>query len=173
MTMKRISILFLMAALPLILCNSCSKTDTYSNVDEMIAEASKYVSEITVEELKSYFDDGELFTLVDVREPGEHNFGFIPGSVNIPSGLLPFNIGKDEFWESEFLYRPEKDELIVVYCKKGKRGVLAAKTLQQLGYTNIKNLQGGWKKWELTYPLEYEKKLEDLHAVPHKEEGGW
>lgn len=169
--MKRIVSLLLLAA-PILLFNGCTKNQVYSTVDEMVEDAAKYVKQMTVEELKAFYDNGELFTLIDVREPNEHNSGFIPGSVNIPAGLLPFSIGKDEFWENEFLYRPEKDEMIVVYCKKGKRGILAAKTLQDLGYTNILNLDGGWKKWELTFPLEYEKNLEDLHAAPHKEEGG-
>jgi rhodanese-related sulfurtransferase len=170
--MKRIASLLLILAIPLLICNSCSKNQVYSSADEMVAEAAKFVTEITVGELKTFFDEGELFTLIDVREPNEHNFGYIPGSVNLPLGILPFNIGKDEFWENEFLYRPEKEETIVVYCKKGKRGTLAAKMLQDLGYTNILNLEGGWKTWELTYPLEYEKNLENLHAAPHEEEGG-
>jgi rhodanese-related sulfurtransferase len=107
-----------------------------------------------------------------VREPSEYNAGYIPGALNIPAGTLVFKIANQEFWDNEMLYMPEKDEELIIYCKKGKRGVLAAEALGKLGYKNVINISGGWKKWELTYPLEYEKNLDAMGGEHHEEEGG-
>jgi len=113
-----------------------------------------------------------MFYLVDVREAEEHAYGYIPGSINIPGGSLVFNVGNEGFWEQEMLYVPQKTDEIILYCKKGKRSVLAADALRKIGYTNIKYLDGGWKNWELTYPLEYEKKEITGHHEEKKESGG-
>ncbi|WP_347839815.1 rhodanese-like domain-containing protein [uncultured Draconibacterium sp.] len=154
--MKKIFILIIGMAL----FAACDKTTSYNSVDEMVEQASQNLATLTVEQLKTKIDSFEMFNLIDVREPGEHNHGYIPGSVNIPRGTLEFNIGKEEFWESTGFYYPEKSELFVLYCKKGSRSILAAETLKKLGYENIYFLDGGWKKWELTYPLLQEKNLE-------------
>ena len=147
---------------------ACSKTETFTSADEMVEAASKSINTITVEELKVKIDSFEMFNLIDVREPEEHNHGFIPGSVNIPRGTLEFNIANEEFWESTGFYYPEKTELFVLYCKKGSRSILAAQTLKQMGYDNIFIIEGGWKQWELTYPLLQEKNLD---AVSHDSGG--
>lgn len=147
---------------------ACSKTETFTSADEMVEAASKSINTITVEELKVKIDSFEMFNLLDVREPEEHNHGFIPGSVNIPRGTLEFNIANEAFWESTGFYYPEKTELFVLYCKKGSRSILAAQTLKQMGYDNILIIEGGWKQWELTYPLLQEKNLD---AVSHDSGG--
>lgn len=139
---------------------ACSKTETFNSVDELVEFAGKNIKTISVEELKIKIDSFETFNLIDVREPSEHNHGYIPGSVNIPRGILEFNIGKEDFWESTGFYFPEKTELFILYCKKGSRSILAADALQKLGYKNILIIDGGWKKWELTYPNMQEKNLE-------------
>jgi rhodanese-related sulfurtransferase len=119
-------------------------------------------------------EEGTVFTLIDVREDAEHYAGYIPGSVHLSRGRLEFNIDKDEFWEEEGLYKPAKDEIIVLYCKKGERSVLAAEALGKLGYKKVYTIIGGWKTWERTYPDEYEKNLEKLgghEAAPAKSGG--
>jgi len=72
-----------------------------------------------------------MILLIDVREPNEFNAGYIPGSVNIPRGVLEFNIDNEAFWDAAFLYLPEKEEEIIVYCKKGKRGMLAGENFKK------------------------------------------
>ena len=151
---------------------ACSKTETFISVDEMVEKAGKNISRITVEELKTKIDSFEMFNLIDVREASEHNYGYIPGSVNIPRGTLEFNIGNEEFWESTGFYYPEPGELFVVYCKKGSRSILAAESLKKLGYKNVLILEGGWKKWELTFPLQQEKNLESESHGEKAEVGG-
>jgi rhodanese-related sulfurtransferase len=134
----------------------------------MVEKAMKTTQFVTVEQLKEKIDNGDMILLIDVREPAEHNAGYIPGSLNIPRGVLEFKIGNEEFWDEEMLYMPEKDEELILYCKKGKRSILAVETLKQLGYQNVTYLDEGWKKWEMTYPLFYEKNLDQLS---HEEEG--
>lgn len=142
---------------------ACGSNETYQNVDELIAHVSPNVTEITVADLHQLFDDGEMVVLIDVRELNEFNPGYIPGAVNIPRGLIEFNVLKDEFWENKFLYPPLKTDLIVVYCKKGYRGLLTAEVLQKFGFENVKWLKGGFKAWELSYPDEQLKNLEQVH----------
>ena len=113
--------------------------------------------------------------MIDVRQKSEHYYGYIPGSLVIPRGSLEFLIGSENFWEEEGLYMPLKEEKIVIYCKKGSRGILAAEALVKLGYEDVVALDGGWKKWELSYPDIYEKNLEMLSgggAEEHDDGGG-
>lgn len=135
----------------------------FQNVDELIAFVSPRVSEISAEDLHQRLENGEILIIIDIRESDEFNPGYIPGAVNIPRGLLEFNILKDEFWENQFLYPPLKTDKIILYCKKGHRSILAAATLQQLGFENVKYLKDGFKAWELTYPQEQLKNLDEVH----------
>jgi len=146
----------------------CSKMK-YPSPDQMVAQALEVVKTITVDELNKLMDSEEIYTLIDVRQKSEHYYGYIPGSLVIPRGSLEFLIGNEEYWETEGLYMPLKEETIIVYCKKGSRGALAANSLMQLGYDNVYTLDGGWKKWELTYPDFTEKNLDMLSGGNEEE----
>lgn len=93
--------------------------------------------DITVKELKEKLDRGDDFVLVDVRETYE-NAEFNVGGTLIPLGELPGKIGN--------LAGHESDE-IVVYCRSGNRSGSAKKLLQQAGFTNVRNLEGGMLAW--------------------------
>jgi len=147
-----------------LMMTACSSKESYQNVDELIAAVSPNVTEITAEELHQKLDAGDMIVLIDVRELNEFNPGYIPGAVNIPRGLIEFNVLNDEFWENQFLYPPLKTDEIVVYCKKGHRGLLAADILQKFGFENVKYLKDGFKAWELAYPDEQLKNLEEVHG---------
>ncbi|HUU41750.1 MAG TPA: rhodanese-like domain-containing protein, partial [Desulfatiglandales bacterium] len=68
------------------------------------------------------------------------------GAMNIARGLLEFQIDKKV---------PDKDAKIIVYCKSGGRGGLAAYTLCRMGYRNVSNMAGGWMAWKKArYPAE-------------------
>lgn len=146
---------------------SCSKQEKFSSADAMVDQALKEIKLITAEELEALMNSEEVYTLIDVRQAEEHYLGYIPGSVNIPRGSLEFNIGDSTYWEKVGLYMPLPEEQVIVYDQKGKRGILAAQTLQKLGYTNIFALKDGYKKWELTFPDLYEKNLEMLGGGSH------
>ncbi len=151
---------------------SCSNDKAYPDISTMVDAVAGGTSPISAGQLMQKIDSGELILLIDVREPAEFNAGYIPGALNIPRGVLEFKIGRDAFWEAAMLYKPFKEDEIIVYCKKGKRSILAAESLQRLGYTNVKYLIGGWKKWELTYPSQYEKNLDQSAHEADADIGG-
>ncbi|MEA3477826.1 MAG: rhodanese-like domain-containing protein [Bacteroidota bacterium] len=171
-TRRNILLLTLMlVTLAFFSCNNCGKK--YASADLLVEDLSANLEVIKVEQLKAKLDSFEMFYLIDVREANEHYYGFIPGSIHVCCGSIAFKMDNNEFWENEMTYTPEKTDEIVVYCKKGKRSVLAASLLDHLGYENVKFIEGGWKKWELTYPLMYEKKLENLgHTEENADAGG-
>jgi rhodanese-related sulfurtransferase len=166
------SFLGLSALLLIVITLSCNKQETFTDVNEMVSAVSNEVEFISAEELKAKIDSGDIFNLIDVREAKEYYHGYIPGAINIPRGVLEFNIGKEDFWMNEGLYLPLKDEEFILICKKGGRSTLAAKSIQELGYKNVTVLKGGWKKWELTYPDIYEKDLDALGGHEEEEEVG-
>jgi rhodanese-related sulfurtransferase len=111
----------------------------------MVKEAKANVCEITVAEAKEILDQGG-YLFLDCREPKEYKMGHVPGSINIPRGLMEFKVAKTV---------PNREENIVIYCKSGGRGCLAACTLCRMGYKNVKNMDGGWLAWEKAgYPIE-------------------
>ncbi len=159
------------AILGLLLAACGSSDKTFQNVDELIASVEPNVTAIAVQELHQKMDSGASIVIIDVRELNEFNPGYIPGAVNIPRGLIEFNVLNDEFWEAQFLYPPLKTDEIIVYCKKGTRGLLTADVLQHLGFENVKYVKDGFKAWELAYPDEQLKNLEQAHGAT-KEVGG-
>src|SRR5690606_15628671 len=93
------------------------------------------MKEITVEELKSMIDNKEEFQLIDVREPFEYEVSNLDG-VNIPlAGVL---IESDKI---------AKDIPVVIHCRSGKRSTQAIMLLEQQGFTNLSNLEGGILAW--------------------------
>ncbi|MGZ4757564.1 MAG: molybdopterin-synthase adenylyltransferase MoeB [Acidimicrobiales bacterium] len=77
--------------------------------------------------------------VLDVREPDEYEQGAIPGSIHIPRGQLESNI------EGRVA---DHDTPLVVFCAGGVRSAFAAKTLEQLGYTDVVSVKGGFNKWK-------------------------
>jgi rhodanese-related sulfurtransferase len=139
-------------ALLIILFSAC--TAIYEDGKELASVVKTDVKEIPVDTLKSMIDHGEEFLLIDVRQPAEYEAGNIPGSFSIPRGELEFLIMDEYFWEEQFMYVPLKTDKIIVYCKAGDRGILAAKALQKLGFENVSNLKGGWNAFSGGNPVE-------------------
>lgn len=93
------------------------------------------MKEITVQELKEKRDNGEDFQLVDVREDFEYEMSNLGGTL-IPLGGIPIESDKIA-----------KDKPVVVMCRSGKRSAAAIMQLEQQGFTNLYNLQGGILAW--------------------------
>ncbi len=96
------------------------------------------MTNITPEEVKQRIDAGEKLNLVDVREPHE-NAEFNIGGKLIPVG----NIQSMQVEDIEDL----RNEEVILYCRSGNRSGIAAMVLDQLGFTNTKNLTGGMLAW--------------------------
>ena len=99
--------------------------------------------QITAENAKKIMDSGKEHIILDTREQEEFDEGHIPGAILIPHTEI-------ENKAEEML--PDKDKLILVYCRSGRRSKIAAKSLVKLGYTNVKEF-GGIIDW----PYEIEK----------------
>lgn len=132
-----------------------------NNSKDLVAATIKEIEQITPEQLKSEVKNEGAY-VIDVREKEEFDAGYIPGSVLIPRGTLEFRIGSNGFWKNNNLEMPDKDQKIIIYCAHGARGSLATKSLNQMGYTNVVNLEGGFHDWEEDFP-------EDI-SVPKKTE---
>ncbi|WP_157861486.1 rhodanese-like domain-containing protein [Desulfurivibrio alkaliphilus] len=112
----------------------------------MFAEAREVIKQITVHDVRRMIDEGEAFTLVDVRDPEELAAGVIAYD-----GLVTISRGKLELLAPDKL---DMNERIVVVCQTGIRGILAAHTLVKLGYTNVSNIQCGIEGWAFSdYPI--------------------
>src|SRR6185436_5267288 len=111
--------------------------DVKSKIRETNVEAVKKV----VADRKGKAGDGNGLgpVLIDVREKDEWMEGFIPGAQWISRGFLEQRI-EDKV--------PEKDAAVVLYCASGTRSVLAARSLADLGYTNVASLAGGFSAWK-------------------------
>ena len=88
---------------------------------------------ITAEEAKKLMDSEEGCIILDVRTREEYDQGHIPGAILIPDTEI-------EAKAADLL--PDKDQLILVYCRSGRRSKLAAQSLADLGYTNIREFRG-------------------------------
>lgn len=120
---------------------------TYDDVKSMTADIKAGVERMPIDEFKSLFESDDMFILIDIRELSEYEEGNIPGAMHIPRGLLEFKIGNEQFWDSEGMFVPEKDEKIIVYGEMIDRAAYAAETLNELGYKNTKYIHGGWTAW--------------------------
>lgn len=157
--MRTFNILFfsILAGLVLWACQPTQKQYTtpdqaFISVDSLVKNVKAEVNVMSKEELKSAMDQEEMYILVDVRTPGEHNQGYILGSVNIPRGFLELRIYKESFWEDEGMYAPLKDDKLIVFCKSGTRSAFAAQTLEQMGFENVYSLDSGFTAWKKAYP---------------------
>ena len=105
---------------------------------DLVVEARAYIREVAPQEAIQQLT-GPI-TVLDVREPHEHAEGHLPGAVNLPRGVLEFKAG-------DHPALADADAPVLVYCKTGGRGALAARTLQRLGYRDVINLAGGYENW--------------------------
>ena len=100
--------------------------------DKENSQGAGYVN-ITAEQAKKIMDSQEDYIILDVRTQDEFDEMHIPGAILIPH---------DEITEKAEDVLTDKDQLILVYCRSGRRSKLAAEALVELGYTNIKEFGG-------------------------------
>ena len=122
---KRFLLMLLTFALPLG-CVGCS--DGGSATYEQISGA----------EAKALMDSESGYIIIDARTQEEYDQGHIPGAILIPEYEIADRAEKE---------LPDKDQLILVYCRSGRRSKIAAEELVKLGYTNVKEF-GGIIDWE-------------------------
>lgn len=102
---------------------------------QLISEAKVRIREVNPQHAKQLIDAGAL--PLDCREPNEWNLGHIPDALHIPRGIL----------ETTIEAAVPRVRPIVLYCASGNRSALAADTLQQMGYSDVCSLAGGFRAW--------------------------
>jgi len=106
----------------------------------LVAEAKQHITEIDIAKSKQLLAEGNI-VLIDTREESEYAAGHVDGALLVPRGMLEFKIGN----------MPEladKSKTVLIYCRLGNRSALAAQTMQQLGYTNVLSMAGGFEAWK-------------------------
>lgn len=122
---KRFLIMLLTLALPFG-CVECSNG------------GSATYEQISGAEAKALMDSESGYIIIDARTQEEYDEGHIPGAILIPEYEIADRAEKE---------LPDKDQLILVYCRSGRRSKIAAEELVKLGYTNVKEF-GGIIDWE-------------------------
>ena len=111
---------------------------------ERVAEAKSLVQAITAEELAEIVHRDEVL-VVGVRDHDEvAASGMVEGAVHVTRGKLEFSAD-----ETSPFHKPifSTDKTVVLYCQSGGRGSLCAKAMLELGYPEVRNLDGGFKAW--------------------------
>ena len=110
---------------------------------EVVAKAKATIKECTVSQVRDCINSDTLF--IDIRELQEYACGHIPGAIHVTRGLLEFQILKT--LESLGLAADPADADIVLYCGTGGRSALAAKSLDDMGFRNVRSMDGGIVAW--------------------------
>jgi rhodanese-related sulfurtransferase len=113
-------------------------------VADLIKEANQRVENLSVDQVAAELERGDAI-LIDVREQNERDeHGTIAGSVHAPRGMLEFFADP-----SSPYHRPEfdPDRRIILHCAAGGRSAMGADVLQQMGYTSVAHLDGGFTAW--------------------------
>ena len=100
--------------------------------------SSATYDQISGAEAKALMDSESGYIIIDARTQEEYDQGHIPGAIMIPEYEIVDRAEKE---------LPDKDQLILVYCRSGRRSKIAAEELVKLGYTNVKEF-GGIIDWE-------------------------
>lgn len=112
---------------------------------EIVNKIRPQIHEVTVQEVFEMQKHDEAFALVDVREESELPNGLLPHAIHLSKGVLERDIEKTI---------PNFNQKIVLYCGGGFRSALAAYNLQQMGYTNVHSMIGGFRGWcEAKFPV--------------------
>ncbi|HII4524533.1 rhodanese-like domain-containing protein [Clostridium perfringens] len=145
--MKRISLLLLSLTLTASLFVGCGNNNT-ENKDANTQTSSKSSSEtqseavskdISIDESKKLINDGEVTLILDVRNEDEFAEGHLKNAIQIPVKELKENLSDIEKF---------KDELVLVYCRSGKRSAEAVDILKENGFKNLVHMKDGISKWD-------------------------
>src|SRR3954454_23131525 len=121
---------------------------------ELLKDARTQVPEVQAAELSR---QSPKPVLLDVREKNETDAGMLPGARHVPRGFLELRIEETV---------PDRGADVVLYCAGGTRSLLAAKTLQDMGYTKVRSLAGGYSAWkDAGLPLETPVRLTDAQRA--------
>ena len=106
---------------------------------DLVVQAKQAVQEISVDDAVAAIHSCDV--LIDVRETEEYLAGHLPGAMHMSRGMLEFKMAGNPKLQS-------RDVRIVLYCKTSGRAALCARSLAQMGYTQIQSIAGGIDAWQ-------------------------
>lgn len=106
---------------------------------KVVNDAKTRIREVDVDGTRARLEQNPEARLVDVREDNEWSAAHAEGAIHLGKGIIERDI--------EITVRDKSTELIL-YCGGGYRSALAADVLQNMGYTNVYSMAGGWKAWK-------------------------
>lgn len=126
---------------------------------QMVDEAKADVQGVSPQEVQQRMQRDPQMLVVDVREPeGLAGTGVAPGAVNVPLGVLPIKADRELPEEMRDQRLQDRDQPVVVACMRGGQAALGAKTLKDMGFTNVSYMEGGMTGWkEAGLPTEQPK----------------
>ena len=114
-----------------------------TSVKDMLAAANAAVPKISPQDAAALMRDGNIL-VVDVRDTAEvQNSGKVQGAVHVSRGMLEFRADPESPYHDKAF---DRDKTVLLYCASGGRSALSGKTLQDLGYKDVRNL-GAFKDW--------------------------
>jgi len=106
---------------------------------KLVNDAKTRIREVSVDETQARMQSDNAVRLIDVREDDEWRAGHAAGATHLGKGIIERDIEATV---------PDKNAEVILYCGGGFRSALAADVLQQMGYTNVFSMAGGWKAWK-------------------------
>jgi rhodanese-related sulfurtransferase len=106
---------------------------------KLVNDAKTRIREVTVAETQKRLKINSKAKLIDVREDNEWQAGHAAGAEHLGKGIIERDIEEKV---------PQKSTELILYCGGGFRSALVADVLQQMGYTNVFSMAGGWKAWK-------------------------
>lgn len=126
---------------------------------QLVAEHAKHVTELMPWDLEAKLNQhGQSPLLLDIREPAEFGAMHIKDSIHVPRGILESACDYD-YYETVPELVKARDQEIIIICRSGNRSVMAASTMQEMGYSNTASLKTGLKGWN-----DYDQPLVDNDA---------
>ncbi|MCT6700180.1 rhodanese-like domain-containing protein [Rheinheimera sp. 4Y26] len=121
------------------------------NAQQLVAEAKSQIREVSVEQLAAALNDPHSI-LIDVREPDEFNVGHIHSAVNYPRGVLEMRIHQHPavaaICDTDQALATLAGKAVYLLCRSGARSALAAVSLQQMGFSRVYSVTGGFQAWQ-------------------------
>ena len=106
---------------------------------KLVNDSKSRIKEVTVAETRERVAANPQAKLIDVREDNEWDAAHAAGAIHLGKGIIERDIEETV---------PDKSAELILYCGGGFRSALAADVLQNMGYTNVYSMAGGWKAWK-------------------------
>ena len=111
---------------------------------DFVKQAKAKIQEVEVSEVNALLNDG--YQVLDVREPAEFLSGSIEGALNVPRGILEPAADRQYAGRRDELM--DRDKKWLIFCASSGRSAMATVVLQEMGFKNVKNINGGMNAWK-------------------------